>query len=76
MIDLLATICLLISFVCLLNLLMGMFTKRIGGLWWPIFSSDKADIEEDSFYFWIMFARWMIGFIGLFICGVILLIIF
>jgi hypothetical protein len=76
MIDLLAAICLFISFLCLLNVLKGVLTKKIGGFWWPIFSSDIADIKDDSFYFWIMFARWMIGFIGLFVCGVALFIFF
>jgi len=76
MIDVLAAVCLLFSFVCLFNVLKGVLTKKIGGYWWPIFPSDIADNEKDSFYFWIMFARWIIGFIGLFICGVALLILF
>jgi hypothetical protein len=76
MIEILAVVCLIISFLCLFNIFKAILTKKTGGNWWPIFLSDIADKNKDSFYFWIMFARWMIGFIGLFICGVKLLIIF
>jgi hypothetical protein len=76
MIDILAVACLLFSFLCLFNVLKGLFTEKIGGYWWPIFPSDIADKKEDSFYYWIMFARWIIGFVGLFICGIALLIFF
>ena len=76
MIEILAIVFLLISFICLFNVLRGLVSKKIGGYWWPIFPSDIADKKEDSFYFYIMFARWLIGFIGLFIFGIVLIFLF